>query len=274
MREPEASRPFGRPAPAYLLGAPRPDGTGDLVDPAVGLARRVPCPQRHDLRPDRPRQLALFAGTGERCREERRVRGTAFGGAAGEGRRCPGRDQGRWPFLLERLRWFCRRRSRVCRASSWRRSDAAALDQRHLQRAVRLPRFGGRRGLLLEPQFARLPVDAVDERHGHQPSGRGDLHPRHGEWFGIDALCVALASPLRRLRNGAWARLFELPQHPGRPRDRGDPYGSPEPAGKARPRLDPQPCDDSATVEALRLQRMGTRQQSRPLGALHSLEMG
>ena len=48
--------------------------------------------------------------------------------------------------------------------------DAASLDQRDLQRFVRLPYLGRRRVLHLEPQQPRLPADAVDERSGVQPA--------------------------------------------------------------------------------------------------------
>ena len=58
------------------------------------------------------------------------------------------------------------------------RFDAAALDQRDLQRGVRLPHLGRGRVVHLEPQQPRLPADAVVERSGAQPTGRGDLHLR------------------------------------------------------------------------------------------------
>ena len=82
------------------------------------------------------------------------------------------------PRLLERL-WRLRRgRARIRRAAHRQPLDAAALDQCHLQQVVRLPHLGRGRVVHLEPQQPRLPADAVVERSGPQPAGRGDLHLR------------------------------------------------------------------------------------------------
>ena len=48
--------------------------------------------------------------------------------------------------------------------------------------------LGRGRVLHLEPQQPRLPADAVVERSGHQPAGRGDLHLRPGQRQGVLAL--------------------------------------------------------------------------------------
>ncbi len=72
--------------------------------------------------------------------------------------------QWRGARLLERHRRFRPRRPRLCRSPDRRPDDATAMGERHRQRLLRLPHFGRRRILQLEPQQPRLPADAVVER--------------------------------------------------------------------------------------------------------------
>jgi hypothetical protein len=153
----------------------------DLMDEAtyktlLAVARVCPAhAQWHHLRPDRARRggsaagsrrLAAAQATDRNCRRDLHAANVAsrsapmsapmdglsqwngFGGFDGDG-----------PHYVVRL--------------ATAPHDAAAVDQRRLQRLVRLPHL--RRGccLHLEPQQPRLPADAMVERSGHQPAGRG-----------------------------------------------------------------------------------------------------
>ena len=142
---------------------------------AVG-PRRPAHAQRHHLRPDRARGGGGAAGA--RCRWQpaeapatpRRLRAAAGSVAVA----APIAARRRRAGLLERLWRLRRRRPRLCGAPARRRA------RRRSRGSTSFPtqRFGfhslGRgRGLHLEPQQPRLPADAVDERSGDQPAGRG-----------------------------------------------------------------------------------------------------
>ena len=147
-------------------------GREGLRHPAGGRADRPAHPQRHHLRPDRASRRGLgrdACAGGDAVATAGASRASAaraaidaalsltnesefwngFGGFDGDGRH----------YVV---------------AHACRRADAAALDQRHRQRDDSASTSRPRARLYLEPQQPRLPADAVVERSGDQPAGRGD----------------------------------------------------------------------------------------------------
>ena len=181
LREQPPARHRTRAAPAHLRGAPRPDGRGVL--PARCSPWRASCctpaTARSSTRSSAPRRRRCRRAT--RCAAMPRSRTRADGSRppahAGAGR--AGAADGDGLAHLERL-WRLRPRTAATMSCAWPADacDAAALDQRHRQRALRLPHLGRGRVLHLEPQQPRLPADALVERSGDQPAGRGVLCPR------------------------------------------------------------------------------------------------
>ncbi len=117
--------------------------------------------------------LCAAEGSGDRGRSS----------SAAERRDLPGSGSDRGTGgsrFLERLWRFHQGRQRIRRAPAWRPVDAAAVDQHHLQRQVRLPHRGRRFRLHLGQELPRLPADRLDQRHGHQPARRGVLRRRSG----------------------------------------------------------------------------------------------
>ena len=178
-----------------------------LQDAARRRARRAAHPQRHHLRPDRARRGGRLAGArrlaaGRMPAHCARLPAPAahalprrpssmsaptaaglsqwngFGGFDGDGRdyvvRLAGRRTTPQPWI-----------NVISNASFGFHTSAEG--------AV----------LHLEPQQPRLPADAVVERPGHQPAGRGDLHLRPGQRQGVLAVRRRGARSLDDLRGAA-----------------------------------------------------------------------
>ena len=178
---------------------------GARADPAEhgrgGAARRRPWHARRTTGPRRARSSAAArAGPGRRA-----------AGGAGD-RRGAGLSAA---AVRQRSRRLHRGGPRVRRPPRRGAGDAAALDQRARQSALRKHRHLLRRGAHLGGEQPREPADPVRQRPGHRPDRRGDLPPRRGEWraVGRDAGPVAahpalpaLGGAPRRRRDAVRAR--------------------------------------------------------------------
>ena len=129
--------------------------------------------------------------------------------AAAARRRCRRRGF-RLEFFngLGRLR---RGRRRIRHAPRRAAVDARALDQRHRQPVVRLPRLRVRLRLHLGRQQPREPADALVQRPGERSAGRGGLPPRRGDrrGLGADGAARSAATGPYVVRHGQGYSRFE-----------------------------------------------------------------
>ena len=103
----------------------------------------------------------------------------------------------RGAVVCERVGRVHARRPGVRPDSSRSRAAAGSVEQRPREPWVRLPDHRGRRRLHLGGQRPDESPDAVEQRPGRRPSGRGPLSPRRGDW----GVLVTDAGPLRRRRD-------------------------------------------------------------------------
>ena len=182
-----------QPGGAYLLRADR-MGDAERVAARGGGTRRV---ERRSRRPGRTARARLRPLARAGASRARALAAAGPGGRAGRGARPAAARAGQWPGWLRRLG------ARLRGAARGRAADAAAVGERDRQSRVRhgRDRLGFR--LHLGWQQPREPPDAVRQRPGQRPDGRGA--PRSRRRDGRSLVGDPGPAAAARRRAGCWS---------------------------------------------------------------------